>query len=97
MAKTHVLFAPQPVVGRHGEDERCPGGGYPRQLAHSALVVAHVLEDVGRREEVEAPSLERDLVHRSLAHVLKAAAAAVGDRIRGRIEPLRGAETRVEL
>ena len=76
-----VVLAPEPGVGRHGDDQARAGGGDPAQLRQRRPVLGQVLDHVGGEQQVEAPVLERQLLDRALLDPVQAAPVAEIDRL----------------
>ena len=92
-----VVRAPEPHVGRNGDDQPRAGRRHAAQLGERPPVVVEVLDDVRGEDEVEARVLEGQLLDGRDADVLEPAPPAEGDRLVGEVDarrPGRGARTR---
>jgi hypothetical protein len=63
-----------------------PGAGHPGELSHVARVVRHVLDDVGRGDDVHRPVRERDPAVLGDEHAVAALTRTLAP-VRGDLEP----------
>ena len=92
-----VVLAPEPAVGRHGQEQMAAGGRDAAQLAQGPGVVLDVLEHVGGADEVEAPVVVGKRLEARLAYAGQAARAAEVHRSRRGLHALCATEPRVIL
>ncbi len=90
-----VVLAPQPSVGRDGDQQACAGRADAPKLAQRADVVLDVLDHVAGEQQVEARVLERQRFEWRARDVEEAALAAGVDRLLREVDADRVAERSV--